>query len=189
MVMGALLITAAVTILAAFGAAWYGARLQRKSTPNPIPPIEAVGSRITELRQRIEEIEQERIEAENFTLAMKLQQGQVGSYVLDVWNDTGKEVTVQTVQIFRSGAALSDAAKSKPTDDWRVATGSMKTLSWAPQRDPVNTLKYSEPNLQGFAVPFEIVLVCQSGGKRRTARGTLLLSVNFISNTLTQFGP
>jgi hypothetical protein len=189
MAMGALLITAAVTILAAFGAAWYGASLQRRSTPNPIPAIEAVGGRIGELRRRMEEIEQERIESENFTLGMKLQQGQVGSYLLDVRNDADKDVTVETVEIFRGDASISAPYKAKPTDDWCIAAGSIKTLSWAPWRDPVNTLQYSEPNLQGFAVPFRIVLVCQSVGKRRTARQTLLLSVDFRRNTLTQFGP
>jgi hypothetical protein len=187
--MGAILITAAVTILASFGAAWLGARLQRKWTPNPVPPIEAVGGRITELQKRIEEIEQERIESENFTLAMRLQQGQVGSYLLDVGNDTDRDVTVESVEIFRDDASISGPYKAKPTDDWRIPASSIRTLSWAPWRDPVNTLQYSEPNLQGIAVPFEMVLVCQSGGKRRIARKTLLLSVDFRRTALTQFGP
>ena len=187
--MGALLVTAVVTIVAAFGAAWLGARLQRKWTPNPVPPIEAVGGRITELQQRIEEIEQERIEAAHFTLTMQLRQGVVGSYILDVRNDTEKDVTVETVQVFRGDAPISDAYKSKPTDDWRIPAHLGKSLWWSPQPDPVNTLKYSEPNLQGFAVQFRIVLVCQSGGKPRTAQRTLLLSVDYRNNTLTQFGP
>ena len=187
--MGTLLIGAAVTIIASFGAAWLGARLQRKWTPNPVPPIEAVGGRIAELRQRMEEIEQERIESVNFSLAMKLQQGAEGNYLLDVRNDTAKEVTVETVQIFRGDAPLSAPYKAKPTDEWRIPLDTMKTLSWSPQPDPVNTLKYSEPNLQGFAVPFRIVLVCKSGDKPRTAPRTLFLSVDFIRNTLAQFGP
>jgi hypothetical protein len=148
--MGTLLIGAAVTIIASFGAAWLGAGLQRKWTVNPVPSIEAVGGRVAELRQRIEEIEQERIESEAFTLGMKLQQGAEGNYLLDVHNDTGQDVTVETVQIFRGDAALSAPCRSKPTDDWRALAGSMKTLSWSPLPDPVNTLKYSEPSLQGF---------------------------------------
>jgi hypothetical protein len=42
----AIVVAAVVTIIASFGAAWFGARLQRKWTPNPIRPIENLGDRI-----------------------------------------------------------------------------------------------------------------------------------------------
>lgn len=120
---------------------------------------------------------------------MQLRQAVVGNYILDVRNDSDKDVTVETVQFFRGDAPLSHPNKPKPTDDWRIPAHSGKQLWWSPQPDPVSTLKYSEPNLQGFAVPFRIVLDCQSGGKPRMARRTLLLTVDYRNNTLTQFGP
>lgn len=188
--MGALLIGAAVTIIAAFGAAWLGARLQRKWTPNPVPSMEALGDRITELQQRIEANEEERIESEHFILAMRLQQGVAGNYILDVRNDTDRDVTVETVQLFRGDAPLSDPNKPKPTDDWRIAAHSGKQLWWSPQPDPVSTLIYSEPNLpQGVAIPIRIVLVCRSSGKPRVARRTLLVTADYRNHSLTQFGP
>lgn len=190
----ALLIGAVVTIVAAFGGAWLGAALQRKWTPNPIPVIDELGrnlaQRITELQEQTEAIEQERIGAEHFTLGMQLQQGSVGNYILHVHNDTDTDVIIETVQFFRGDAPLSDRNKPKSTDDWRIPAKSGKHLCWSPQPDPVSTLKYcGEPNLQGFAVPFRIVLVCQSRGKPRRAQRTILLTVDYRNNSLTQFGP
>ena len=213
--MAALLIGAAVTIIAAFGAAWLGARLQRKWTPNPIPSIdaiggqiselqkqieatnpvpsvEALGGRITELRHRMEAIEDERIEAEHFTLGMQLRQASGGNnYILDVRNDTNKDVLVETVQFFRGEAPLSDSNKKpNPSDDWCIPAHSGKQLWWSPQPDPVSTLIYSEPNLpHGMAIPVRIVLVCASGGKPRVARRTVSVTVDFRNRTLTQYGP
>lgn len=189
--MTALLIGAAVTIVAGFGAAWLGARLQRKWTPNPIPSIEALSGRITKLQERMDAIEDERIEAEHFTLAMQLRQAGAGNYILDVRNDTDKDVSVETVQFFRGEAPLSDPNKKpKPSDDWRILAHSGKQLWWSPQPDPVSTLMFSEPSLpQGIAVPIRIVLVCVSGGKPRVARRTVSVTVDFRNYTLTQYGP
>ncbi len=188
--MGALLIGAVVTIIAAFGAAWLGARLQRKWTPNPIPSIDALGGRITELRQRMEAAEEERIESEHFTLAMQLRQAVAGNYILEVRNDTNKDATVETVQFFRGDAPLSDPNKPKPTDDWCIPARSGKQLWWSPQPDPVSTLQYSEPNLpHGVAIPLRIVLLCQSSSKPRVAQRTLFVTVDYRNHTLTQFGP
>lgn len=189
-----LLIGAFVTIVAAFGGAWLGAALQRKWTPNPIPVIDQLGQKlaqhITELQEQTKAIEQERVESEHFNLDMQLQQGTAGNYILQVRNDTETDVIIETVQFFRGDAPLSNPNKPKSTDDWRIPAKSGKQLCWTPEPDPVSTLKYcGESSLQGYAVPFRIVLRCQSRGKQRTAQRTILLTVDYRNNNLTQFGP
>jgi hypothetical protein len=187
--MHALLIGGAVTIVASFGAAWLGARLQKKWTPNPNPSIEALGSRIEEVRDRIEAIEQERIESEHFTLTMQLQQGVRGNYILEVRNDTDKDVTVETVQFFRGEAPLSGRCKPKPTDDWRMPAQKGKQLWLSPQPDPASTLRFSGIEPHTPAIALRVVLMCRSNGKLRTAEQTLVVTVDYSNQTLTQWGP
>ena len=161
-----------------------GARLGATSSS------ETLRQQVAALQQQIEALEQERIEAEHFTLGMQLQQAVAGNYILNVRNDTDKDVTVETVQFFRGDAPLTDPNKPKPTDDWRIPARSGKSLSWSPQPDPVSTLMYSEPNLpRGVATPVRVVMVCQRNGKPRVAGRTLLVTVDYLNHTLTQYGP
>ena len=176
-----------MTIVAAFGAAWFGARLQRKWTPNPIPPIENLGGRIEELRQRMEAIERERLEATHFTLRMQPKQATLGNYILAVTNDTDRDVSVETIQLFLGEAPLSDLERPKPTDDWCIPAHSPKQLRWSPQTDPIMTLKSAGVEPQRFPVPYRIVLGCRCDGKPRTAQRTMLLTHR--DNRLTQYGP
>lgn len=182
-----IIIAAAVTIVAAFSAAWFGARLQRKWTPNPIPPIEKLGGRIEELRHRIESIEQERLEAEHFTLGMRLKQGAPQNYILEVTNVNDRDVTVETIQFFVGDTPISSLDRPKPTDDWCISAHSQRWLTWAPESDPVSTLNFAGKQPHGFAAPYRIVLGCRCEGKLRTAQRTLLLTRG--DNSLTQYGP
>jgi hypothetical protein len=183
----AIVVAGVVTIIASFGAAWFGARLQRKWTPNPIPPIENLGSRIEAVRQRMEAIEQERLEAAHFTLGIQLRQAVLNNYILEVTNDSDKDVSVETIQFFLGDTPLSGIDKPKPTDDWRILAHSRKQLMWPPSSDPIMTLKLSGTQPHGFAQPYRIVLGCRCEGKTRTAQRTLLLT--YRDNSLTQYGP
>lgn len=161
--------------------------LRQRHGPGAHSSVGALRQQVFALQQQLE---QERIEAEGFTLAMQLRQGTVNNYILDVRNDTDKDVTVETVQFFRGEAPLSEPNKPKATDDWRIPAHSPKQLWWSPQPDPVSTLMYSEPNLaQSIATPFRIVLVCRSNGRRRVAQRTLSATVDYRNHTLTQYGP
>lgn len=185
--MAALLIASVVTIIASFGAAYLGALLQRKWTPNPVPSIEKLGGRIEELRERMGAIERERLECENFTLGIWLRQTNLSLWIVEVKNETDKDVYVDTIQFFRGDdTPLSRPEKPKEPDDWRIPGHSQKQLLWSPQDNPIMTLKFSEPQ-HGVALPYRFVLGCRSDRKPRTAQRKLLLV--YRDNTLTQYGP
>lgn len=181
------IIIAIVGIVAAFGAARYGAWLQKKWTPDPIPAIKSVEMRVNELRQRVDEIEQERAENETFTLGIRLGQASFGNcYVIEVQNDTDKDVRVESVQFFLGETALSAPDAPKPTDNWIIPAHRRKQLSWTPNHDPVGTLRQAgEP--QGFTKTYCIVLGCRVDGKTRIAKRNLLLAFN--NDSLMQYGP
>jgi len=186
--MAVLLITSAVAIVASFGAAYLGALLQRKWTPNPIPSIEKLEGRVEEVRQRIEAIEQERLECESFTLGIWLRQASLNSWIVEVKNETDKSVCVETIQFFRGdNAPLSGLDKPKNPDDWCIPARSQKQICWNPQHNPVMTLQFAGVELDRFARQYRIVLGCRSDGKPRTAQRDLLLT--YGDHTLTQYGP
>jgi len=178
-----------VTLLAAFGAAWLGARWQRKWTPDPIPSIKELGSRITQLQREMQDIERERVDAEQFTLSIELRQGREGNYIVNVGNDYDKDVVVNSVQILRGDALLSAPSAPGPNDDWRIPSHSGKPLHFSPQPDPTRTLSMSEPNLQGYSAQIRILVSCQYEGKRRLAGRTIYVTLSFLNYTMTQTVP
>jgi hypothetical protein len=184
----------APAILLAFGSAIVGAilgaYLQRRWTPDPSAEIVAVRHQIKDFQQRIETLEQERVESEHFELGMSLQQAVPGNYTMHVRNDSDQEVTVETINLKREDIELSNACRPKPTDDWKIAPGSGKKFDWAPQPDPVGTLQMKEPHLgSGVPIPLQLVLVCRVRGKPKVLRRTFLATVDFSNRQLTPYGP
>lgn len=184
-------VTVVVTIIAAFGAAWFGARLQRKWTPNPIPPIKTLGERIEQrieqLSQQMESIERERREAEHFTLGVRIMTGAANHYMLVVRNDTDEDVSIETIQLFLGEAPLSEPTRREPHNDWRIPAHSAKQIQWSPAHEPTMTLRTAGVQPQRFAVPYQFVLGCVSNGKPRTVRRNVLLMPQ--GNCLSQWGP
>ena len=194
------IVTIVVGALAAFGAAYYGARLQRKWTPDPIAAIESVANRVNELqrplqsfenrvkelRERIDEIEHDRAERESFALGMRLQQAQsTGQWILQVKNDNDYEVIVESVQLFRDSAPLSSADKPNNADDWRVPAYIMKPICWTPSSNPIMTLRFAGTERLRTTYPYEFVLKCLADGKPRIARAKLHLT--YDTNQLIQY--
>lgn len=76
----------------------------------------------------------EQAEFENFPIDVSLQQGSPGNYIVNVRNNSERDVTVETIQILRGDdvgeCPLTEAAKAKPNDDWKVGPRSGKQLYW-----------------------------------------------------------
>ncbi len=183
-----------ITILIAFGsaivAAVLGAYLQRLWTPDPRPQITALGTRLTAFQERIETIERERAELENFSLELSLQQAASQHYILSVKNDSDREVKIETINLEYKGLPLSRPSKPKQMDDWKIGKRSEKQLYWAPQPDPVTQLQYSSLTVPvGVAIPITLVTVCTIEGKAKTVKGTQVVTVNFGNRRMTPFGP
>lgn len=189
-----------VGVLAAFGAAYFAAWLQRKWTPDPTSaiedvakrvnelqrPLQTVENRIKELHQRIEAIERERAERKSFTLGMRLQQAQsTGQWILQVKNDNDYEIVVQSVRLFRDNAPLSNADRPNGTDDWRIPAHQQKPICWTPHTNPIMKLRFAGKVAHGFTEPYEFVLECLADEKPRTARAKLHL--NFDGSQLREF--
>jgi hypothetical protein len=183
-----------ITIIIAFGsallAAVLGAYLQRLWTPDPRPQIATLATQLTTFQQRVETIEQERTELENFTLEISLQQAAPQNYILVAKNDSDRNVNVESVSIEYKGIPLSRPTKPKPSDDWTIKKQGTNSFCFAPQRDPVTQLMYSSvAPPPGVAVPITLVFLCRIDGKLKPVRGTQIVTVDIGNRTMTPFGP
>lgn len=182
------------TVLLAFGSAIVGAilgaYLQERWTPDPSAEIAALRQQVAAFQQRIETMEQERADSENFALTMSLQQAVAGNYIMVVKNDSDEEVAVEFVNLTRDDVELSRASKPTPTDDWRIAPRTGKQIYWAPQPDPTATLMMTEPNLgSGTVIAIQQVLVCRIRGKPKALRRTQLVTVDYLNHQMTPICP
>lgn len=186
--MAAQFIAVCVGVIAAFGAAYFAAWLQRKWTPDPIPAIKDIETQVKNLHERVDEIEQERAERDSFTLGIQVQQATLNAWIIVVTNDTDKDVDVETIQFFDGDdTPLSEMGKPSRSEDWLIPSHSPKQLWWKPQYDPIMTLKTAGVEPHGLPHQYRLVLTCRSDGKRRTVQRYLLLT--YRDNTLTQYGP
>lgn len=136
-----LVLTILVAFVSAIMAAILGAYLQRRWTPDLRPQIIELGTKLTAFQQRVETLERERAELENFSLELSLQQAVSQNYIMVVKNDSDREVKIETVNLEYKGIPLSKPSKPKAGDDWRIGKRDGKQLCWVPLPDPVTSTK------------------------------------------------
>ena len=208
-----------IVVAAAFLAAALGAYLQRLWTPDPRPEITAVGKNlgeqmrnmdarpliaalteqikttdprpaIGELQRRIDAIEQERTEIENFTLELRLQQAQQANYIIEAKNDSDRDVKAESIVIEYRGIPLCRPCKPKTGEDWTIRKHSGVQIPFAPQPDPVTQLIYSsECPPVGTAVPLTLVVFCRIDGKLKPVAGIQIVTVDRTNHSMSAFGP
>ncbi|SRR6266478_2561743 len=204
----------ALTIIVAFGSAivgaLLGAYLQRLWTPDPRPEITAVGkdlgdqmkamdprprigalsTQLTDFQKRIEAIEQERTEIENFTLELSLQQAQQANYIMEAKNDSDRDVKAESIVIEYRGIPLCRPCKPKKEENWTIRKHSGVQIPFAPQPDPVNQLIYNSITpATGVAVPITLVVLCRIDGRLKAVRGIQSVTVDTTNKSMTPFGP
>lgn len=159
-------------------------------TTDPRPQISALTSHLTDFQKRIEAIEQERTEIENFTLELRLQQAQQGNYILSAKNDSDKDVKAESVGIEYRGIPLCRPTKPKEGEDWTIKKHSGIQMCFAPQPDPIAQLMFSSiAPPPGVAVPMTLVVLCRIDGKLKTVKGIQIVTVDAGNRSMTPFGP
>ena len=174
---------------------YFGAWLQRKWTPDPIPAVnevrkatENVEVRVKELHDRVDANERERLDRENFRLGIKLVQATRNNpYGIEVTNPYSTKVAIDSIQFFLDNVALSSPDKPAPKDNWVVPADGQQTIFWKPRHDPIMTLVNADRPVS--ATPYRIVLACRMDGKERTAEQSLLLWLTAGRAGLSQVGP
>ena len=204
------MVVTVIVVVSAFLAAVLGAYLQRLWTPDPRPEITAVGknlgeqmaamdarpaigalsTQLTAFQTRIETIELERTEFENFTLELSLQQAQQANYIVTAKNDSDRDVRAETVSIEYRGVPLCRPCKPKDGEDWTIKKRSSKPLCFAPQPDPVVQMIYgSIAPPSGVAVPITLIILCRIDGKLKPVKGIQIVTVDTTNHSMTAFGP
>lgn len=154
------------------------------------PQIGTLSTQVTDFQKRIEGIEQERTELENFTLELRLSQAQQANYILFAKNDSDKDVRVESVSIEYRGIPLCRPSKPKDGEDWTIKRHSGIQFSFAPQPDPVGQLLYSSiAPASGVAVPMTLVVLCRIEGRLKTVRGIQIVTVDTTNRSMNAFGP
>ncbi len=161
---------------------------QIKAT-DPRPEISALSTHLTDFQKRIEAIEQERTEIENFTLELRLDQAQQGNYILFAKNDSDRDVKAESISIDYRGIPLCPT-KPKKGDDWTIKKHSGIQMCFAPQPDPIAQLMYSSiAPPPGVAVPMTLVVLCRIDGKLKPVKGIQIVTVDIGNRSMTPFGP
>ncbi len=192
-----------VLVVVSFGSAIAGALLtwylQRRWTPDPAAEVVALQKQVAALhkqvaafQQQAKTMEEERAKFEQLPLDISLYQGAPGSYIANVRNESEHEISIETIQILRGDSAddcpLSETAKPRPTDDWKLAPRAGKQLCWAPQNDPAMMLRSLDPNLKkGTVIPVVFALTFRADGRLLNKRRTQLVFVS--GNCLSPWGP
>jgi pyrimidine deaminase RibD-like protein len=149
--------------------------------------VAALRQELTEFKQSTDAREREKTEFENLPISFVLGQGWPGNYLGNLKNDSKYQVSVESVQILRGDVSyespLTEAVKPRPTDDWVVGPGQVKSLSWGPQYEPTNMLRSlvqsSDPKFpQGRAVEIVVSVTFTAEGKR--------LNKKFVRQVLIQ---
>ncbi len=144
---------------------------------------------IAEFQQRIEALEQERSEADQWPITMQLRHGGPENYVMYVQNESEEEITIEAINIEREDVPLSTPSKPQG-DDCRIPPHSAKEIWWSPQSDPVATLRTQDPNLgRATPIPVQFLLVCRIRGKSRVLRRTRLVTADYSGLRMTDYGP
>ncbi len=199
-----------IVVGSAFLAAVLGAYLQRLWTPDPRPEITAVGknlgdqmkamdprpqigalsTQLTAFQNRIEAIEKERTELENFTLELRLQQAQQANYILSAKNESDRDVKAEAVSIEYRGIPLCRPCKPKAGEDWTIRKHSGIQMCFGPQPDPVAQMIYSSiAPPSGVAVPITLVVLCRIDGKLKSVTGVQIATVDTANRSMSPFGP
>jgi hypothetical protein len=181
-------------ILLSFGSAIVGAALgaylQKRWTPNLAPELKALRGQLTAFQQRIETLEQERIDAAHLPIFVSLERGEHSKYTLLARNESDEEILVQSVGTLRDGIELSALGRPTQPDDWRIAPHSSHQLSWVPNPDPVGTLGMSRTRpAPGAPIEIEFVLYCTIRGKPIVLRRKILVGVDLGNYRMEQVNP
>jgi hypothetical protein len=159
-------------------------------TSDARPEISALSTHLTDFQKRIEAIEQERTELENFTLELRLNQAQQANYILFAKNDSDKDVRAESVSIEYRGIPLCRPCKPKDGEDWTIRRHSGIQMSFAPQPDPIAQLMYSSiAPPPGVTVPMTLVVLCRIDGKLKPVKGIQIVTVDIGNRSMTPFGP
>lgn len=157
---------------------------------DPRPEIGALSKQLTHFQNRIEAIEQERTELENFTLEVRLQQAQQANYILSVKNSSDRDAKAEAVSLEYRGIPLCRPTKPKDGEDWTIKKDSGIQMCFAPQPDPVTQLIYSSiAPPSGVAVPITLVVLCRIDGRLKPVKGIQIVTVDTGNRSMTPFGP
>jgi hypothetical protein len=157
---------------------------------DPRPEISALSTHLAEFQRRIEAIEQERTELENFTLELRLQQAQQANYILSAKNDSDRDIKAEAVSIEYQGIPLCRPTKPKEGENWTIKKHSGIQIFFAPQPDPIAQLMYTSiAPPSGVAVPMTLVVLCRIDGKLKPVKGIQIVTVDIGNRSMTPFGP
>jgi diguanylate cyclase (GGDEF)-like protein len=122
-------------------------------------------------------------------LWMRLTQGSQDHYSALVTNDSDEDVTVEAITLKKDKVYLSEPSKPSASDDWKIEKRTAKTIDWKPKTPPVVKLKLKVARRidVGEIVEVDIVLWGRVLGRRRTFSHTILITVDVVNNSMSEF--
>lgn len=99
-----------VPLIVGFGAAWLGAYLTKRWTPDLRPEFKSLGS---ELKTELETLERERAEFENLPLEIRLQYGYSDCFQVTVKNLSQESITLEAIDFEWNRAPLCQTLRPR----------------------------------------------------------------------------
>lgn len=129
-----------------------------------------------------------RVEADE--LWMSLQQGYHPHFILLVENKSDDEINIESIALKRGKLFLCEPSKPKASDELVIPARSKRQISsWSPPVSPTYALQMKEPHVKdGQPIEIDIVVRGKVLGKLKTFSHTILATVDYLNQRITQFG-
>jgi diguanylate cyclase (GGDEF)-like protein len=175
--------------LAADGAAPTSAPSLQGTRAQVIRSPETLLQQIATFQQRIETLEQERIQAEHLPIAISLQQAIPANYIISLKNESDIEISIEGIRLLHEGIELCGTCKPKRSNDWKIAPNTARHIEFAPSPDPVGTLALKPRIPMGVVTTLEIILLCKIRGRLLERLKKQLVTIDYASRQMTPYGP
>ncbi len=123
-------------------------------------------------------------------LWMSLLQGHHLNFILLIENKSDAEVVIESITMKYGAVHLCPPSKPAKLEELYLAAHSRSQISsWSPSVSPSSTLRLMLPDLQiGKTIQIEIVVTGRVLGRQRTFSQTILATVDYTNQAITQYG-
>jgi diguanylate cyclase (GGDEF)-like protein len=123
-------------------------------------------------------------------LWMTLQTGYHSNFVLIIENRSDDEVTIESITLKHGTVHLCPPSKPSKLEELVLPPHSKKQVSsWTPSVSPTSTLRMKLPDLKnGQITEIEIAVGAKVLGRKRFFLQTILVTVDYVNQHITQFG-
>jgi hypothetical protein len=105
-------------------------------------------------------------------------------------NNSNEEITIESIAMRKGTLNLCQPSAPKNPEELVISPRTKKQImSWSPSISPTSTLRWKEPDLKdGRPIEIDFVVRTTVLGRVRTFSHTIIATVNYQNQSISQFG-